>query len=135
MTYAELVQKIRDYTEVSSTVLTDAIVNDFIEDAEFRILRDVDSDNNRRYATAALASGTRFIQTPDNTLVIRSAQIVDSDGVGQLLTTEIFYSGEIQVLCQNLTLLSLLGFQNTIAGGTKTTLYLLLHLMLITQFS
>ena len=83
MTYAELVQKIRDYTEVSSTVLTDAIVNDFIEDAEFRILRDVDSDNNRRYATAALASGTRFIQTPDNTLVIRSAQIVDSDGVGQ----------------------------------------------------
>ena len=64
MTYAELVQKIRDYTEVSSTVLTDAIVNDFIEDAEFRILRDVDSDNNRRYATALLASGTRFIQTP-----------------------------------------------------------------------
>ena len=83
MTYAELIQKIRDYTEVSSTVLTDAIVNDFIDDAEFRILRDVDSDNNRRYATAALASGTRFIQTPDNTLVIRSAQIVDSDGVGQ----------------------------------------------------
>ena len=54
MTYAELVQKIRDYTEVSSTVLTDAIVNDFIEDAEFRILRDVDSDgvgqaNNRDF--------------------------------------------------------------------------------------
>jgi hypothetical protein len=84
MTYAELVQKIRDYTEVSSTVLTDTIVNGIINDAEFRILRDVDSDNNRRYATALLATGgTRFIQTPDNTLVIRSAQIVDSDGVGQ----------------------------------------------------
>ncbi len=84
MTYAELVQKIRDYTEVSSTVLTDAIVNDFIEDAEFRILRDVDSDNNRRYATAnLLAVNTRFIQTPDNALVIRSAQIVDSAGTGQ----------------------------------------------------
>ena len=82
MTYAELVQKIRDYTEVTSTVLTDVIINDFIDDAEFRILRDVDSDNNRRYATAALASGTRFVQTPDNTLVIRSAQIVDSDGTG-----------------------------------------------------
>ena len=27
---------------------------DFIEDAEFRILRDVDSDNNRRYVTAQL---------------------------------------------------------------------------------
>ena len=80
MTYAELVAKIRNYTEVSSTVLTDAIVNDFIEDAEFRILRDVDSDNNRKYVTALLQTNNRFIQTPDNTLVIRSAQIVDSDG-------------------------------------------------------
>ena len=66
MTYAELVQKIRDYTEVSSTVLSDTIINGLIEDAEFRILRDVDSDNNRRYATALLALNTRFIQTPDN---------------------------------------------------------------------
>ena len=80
MTYAELVQKIRDYTEVSSTVLTDTIVNGFIENSEFRILRDVDSDNNRRYVTAQLIAGTRFIDTPTNLLVIRSAQIVDSDG-------------------------------------------------------
>ncbi len=80
MTYTELVQKIRDYTEVTSTVLTDTIVNGFIEDAEFRILRDVDSDNNRRYVTAQLIAGTRFIDTPQNLLVIRSAQIVDSDG-------------------------------------------------------
>ena len=80
MTYDELKTKIRDYTEVSSTVLSDTIVNGIIEDAEFRILRDVDSDNNRRYATALLAVNTRFVQTPDNALVIRSAQIVDSDG-------------------------------------------------------
>jgi hypothetical protein len=83
MTYSELVQKIRDYTEVDANVLTSTIVNGFIENAEFRILRDVDSDNNRRYVTAQLISGTRFIDTPDNLLVIRSAQIVNSDGVGQ----------------------------------------------------
>ena len=83
MTYAELVQKIRDYTEVGSSVLTDSIVNDFILDAEFRILRDVDSDNNRRYATATMISGQRFIDTPDDLLVVRSAQIIDSDGVDQ----------------------------------------------------
>ena len=80
MTYAELVQKIRDYTEVSNNVLTDTIVNGFIENAEFRILRDVDSDNNRRYVTANLITSTRFIDTPSNLLVIRSAQIVDADG-------------------------------------------------------
>jgi len=80
MTYTELKQKIRDYTEVGSSVLSDTILNGIIEDAEFRIFRDVDSDNNRRYATANLVVNTRFIQTPDNALIIRSAQIVDSDG-------------------------------------------------------
>jgi len=80
MTYAELVQKIRDYTEVSSNVLTATVVDGIINDAEFRILREVDSDNNRRYATANVLTSTRFIDTPTNALTIRSAQIVDSDG-------------------------------------------------------
>ena len=82
MTYAELVQKIRDYTEVSNTVLTDSIVNDIIRDAELRIMRDVDVDANKKYVAAQVIAGTRFIDTPADTLIIRSAQIVDSDGVG-----------------------------------------------------
>ena len=77
MTYDQLVQKIRDYTEVDANVLTPTIVNGIISDAEFRILRDVDSDNNRRYDVADLVAGQRFINTPTNLLVIRSAQIVN----------------------------------------------------------
>jgi hypothetical protein len=77
MTYAELVQKIRDYTETDSNVLTATIVDGFIEDAEFRIFRDVDSDNNKRYATANLIASQRFIDVPADLLVVRSAQIVD----------------------------------------------------------
>ena len=77
MTYAELVTKIRDYCEVDSNVFTSTIVNGFISDAEFRILRDVDSDNNRKYATATLISGQRFIDVPTGTLVIQGAQIID----------------------------------------------------------
>ena len=80
MTYAELLQKIRDYTEVDSNVLTDNILNGIIENVEFKILRDVDSDNNRRYATANLVTSQRFIDVPAGLLVVRSAQIVDSDG-------------------------------------------------------
>ena len=80
MTYDELVTKIREYTEVTASVLTSTIVNGFIENAEFRILRDVDSDNNRRYDYANLVASTRFIDTPTNCLVIRSAQIVNADG-------------------------------------------------------
>ena len=59
MTYTELVTKIRDYTEVDSNVLTATIINGFIENAEFRILRDVDSDNNRKYATASVVVTTQ----------------------------------------------------------------------------
>ena len=77
MTYAELVQKISDYTEVDSNVLTTTIVNGFIEDAEWRIYRDVDSDSNRRYATANLVTNDRFISTPTNALIVRSVQIVN----------------------------------------------------------
>jgi|TARA_R110000772_G_C13259809_1_gene435258 hypothetical protein len=77
MTYAELVQKISDYTEVDSNVLTSTIVNGFIEDAEWRIYRDVDSDSNRKYAVANLVANDRFISTPADALVIRSLQIVN----------------------------------------------------------
>ena len=83
MTYAELVQKIRDYTEVDSNVLTSTIVDGIIEGAEWRIFRDVDSDNNRRYATANLIASQRFIDTPGDLLIVRSAQIIDSDGSAQ----------------------------------------------------
>ena len=45
MTYAELVQKIRDYTEVSSNVLTNTIIDGFINDSEFKILNSASDIN------------------------------------------------------------------------------------------
>ena len=53
-TYSELVTQIRDYTETSSDVLTDTIVNDFIEHAEKQIFRSVDLDIYRSYQYATL---------------------------------------------------------------------------------
>ena len=80
MTYAELVQKIRDYTEVDANVFTSTIVNGFILDAEFRVLRDVDSDNNREEATATIVAGQKFVNTPfPNTggvLIVQEAYIL-----------------------------------------------------------
>ena len=80
MTYTELVTKIRDYTEVDSNVLSSTIINGFIENAEFRILRDVDSDNNRKYATASVVVTQKYFNTPADLLVIRSAQVFNTDG-------------------------------------------------------
>jgi len=80
MTYSELVTKIRDYTEVDSNVFTSTIINGFIQDAEFRILRDVDSDNNRKYATSSVVITQKYFNTPADLLVIRSAQVFNTDG-------------------------------------------------------
>jgi len=83
MTYDELVTKIRNYTEVDANVFDATIIDGFISDAEFRILRDVDSDNNRQYAQADIVAGQRYVNTPlisDETLIIRSVQITNSTG-------------------------------------------------------
>jgi len=78
MTYAELVQKIRDYTEVDSNVLTSTIVDGFIENAEWRIQRDADADYQRQYQTANLISGQKFINLPSPYSIVRSIQIFTS---------------------------------------------------------
>ena len=78
-TYSELVTQIRDYTETTSDVLTDTIVNDFIEHAEKRIFREVDLDIFRSYQFATLTAGNPFVSLPgantDNIAFVRSAQI------------------------------------------------------------
>tara|TARA_E500000318_G_scaffold4074_2_gene4371 strand:- start:12441 stop:13142 length:702 start_codon:yes stop_codon:yes gene_type:complete len=67
MTFSELVTKIRNYTEVDSSVLTDAIVDDMIRDAELRIFREVDADYAREYATANLNINSPYIELPNAT--------------------------------------------------------------------
>ena len=81
MTYAELTAKIRNYTEVDSNVFTQSIIDGFILDSEYRILREVDSDNNRKYATATIIAAQPYVSTPlltSQTLIIREAQIIPS---------------------------------------------------------
>ena len=71
MTYAELVQKIRDYTEVGSEVLTATIVNGFIRDSEFKIFREADADYAREYATTTFTANNKFVALPNPTAMRR----------------------------------------------------------------
>ena len=71
MTYDQLVTKIRSYTEVDDTVFTSTIVNGFIEDAEFRIMTDVDLDVFRRNDYSTLTVGNEFLTLPTGILLIR----------------------------------------------------------------
>ena len=56
-TYTELVQQIRDYTETDSSVLTDSIINDFIEHTENRILKELDLPVFRSYQFSNFTTG------------------------------------------------------------------------------
>jgi hypothetical protein len=71
---------IRSYTEVGSNVLTDAILNTIIVNSENRIYREVDSDQDRFYATSNAVIGNRYVTIPDDLRFIRYVQFKDTEG-------------------------------------------------------
>jgi hypothetical protein len=79
-TLANLQDDIRNYTEVDSSVLSNGILNTIIKNAENRIYREVDSDDNRFYATSNLQSGNRYVTIPSDLRFIRYLQLTDSSG-------------------------------------------------------
>ena len=87
MTYAELLQKVRDYTEVGSSVLSDSIIQGMIRDAENRIFREVDADYTREYATANLQTNSPYLDLPASpvsqsirtSIIVRSILVFDSN--------------------------------------------------------
>ena len=50
-----------------------------IKNAENRIYRDADSDDNRFYATSNLAVGNRYVTIPSDLRIIRYIQLKDSN--------------------------------------------------------
>ena len=77
-TYDNLVTDIRNYTEVDANVLTAALINRFIEDAEFKILRDVPLDAYKKQSTGNLVTGQNTINVPAKTLFVKGVQVYDS---------------------------------------------------------
>ena len=77
-TYATLTTAIRDYTETDSNVLTSTIVDTIIENAEFKILRDVPIDAYKKQQQGNLVTGQSTINTPAKTLFVKSIQVYDS---------------------------------------------------------
>ena len=79
-TLANLKSDIRSYTEVSSTVLTDAILDTIIKNTENGILRSVPTDQNANYATSNLISGNRYVTIPLDLRSINYAQLTNANG-------------------------------------------------------
>jgi len=76
-TLTNLQDDVRNYTEVDSSVLSTAVLNTIIKNAENRIYREVDSDDNRFYATSNLQSGNRYVTIPSDLRSIRYVQLKD----------------------------------------------------------
>ena len=62
--YTDLLSNVRDYTETTSDVLTDAIINQFIVSVEDKLRRTVDINYYRRYDTATLTVNNPFLPLP-----------------------------------------------------------------------
>ena len=78
-TLANLQSDIRDYTEVSDTVLTDNILKNIIINAENTIIRAVPTDQNAHYATSSLVAGNKYVTIPDDLRSINYVQLKNSN--------------------------------------------------------
>lgn len=82
MTYNELVDNIRSFTEVDANAMPNSIINTFILMTENRILRDIDLDVFKLEASANMTQGNKFLSAPSDILTHRYMMIsVDGDTI------------------------------------------------------
>ena len=76
--YSTLTTAIRDYTEVSSDVLTTTVVDGIIMAAEFRIYQELPMDSKRFVQEGTLAADDNTINSPAGALFIRGVEVFNS---------------------------------------------------------
>ena len=81
LSYSGLITQIRNYTETDSNVLTTDILENIILNAQYRIMRDVPIDADRRQQSGNLVPGQETINAPAGALFIRGIQVYDSSAV------------------------------------------------------
>ena len=77
-TLSALEADIRSYTEVDSTVFSGATLSRFIENAEYRLLRDLPIDADRKQQSGNLVAGQQYINCPAGCLFTRGIQVYTS---------------------------------------------------------
>ena len=75
--YADFLTQVRNYTEVSSNVLSDTIIQDFIRSVELDVAGKVDYDDLRKYSTSTFTTGNRYVSLPADLTIMRSVQMIN----------------------------------------------------------
>ena len=78
ISYTTLVTMIRNYTEVGDTVLTTAVLENLILNAQQRIMMEIPIDSDRKAQTGSLVAGQTTINCPAGALFIRGVQVYTS---------------------------------------------------------
>ena len=80
ISYDTLVTQIRNYTEVDSNVLTTDILENIILNAQYRIMRDVPIDADKKQQLGNFVAGQESINAPAGCLFVRAIQVYDTNG-------------------------------------------------------
>ena len=80
-THTTLTTAIGNYTEVGTSVLSSTITNQFIDNSELRILRDIPIDADRKEMLGNLTASKDNVYTPAGALFIRGIQVYESTSV------------------------------------------------------
>ena len=72
--------QIRSYTETDSTVLSDSVLENIILNAQYRIMRDVPIDADKKQQLGNFVAGQESINAPAGCLFVRAIQVYDTNG-------------------------------------------------------
>ena len=76
--YSDLTTDIRNWTEVDANVLTAAVINGFLRNAEHRINLDCPMDSDREEYYGSVATDVNTVRVPAGFLFVRGVQVFDS---------------------------------------------------------
>ena len=80
-TYSTLTTAIQNYTEVGTSVLSSTITDQFIDNSELRIQREIPIDADRKEMIGNLTASKDNVYAPAGTLFIRGLQVYTSTSV------------------------------------------------------
>jgi len=80
-TYSTLTTAIQNYTEVGTSVLSSTITDQFIDNSELRIQRDIPIDADRKEMIGNLTASKDNVYAPAGTLFVRGLQVYTSTTV------------------------------------------------------
>jgi len=80
-TYSTLTTAIQNYTEVGTSVLSSTITDQFIDNSELRIQREIPIDADRKEMIGNLTASKDNVYSPAGTLFVRGLQVYTSTSV------------------------------------------------------